>query len=188
MRPFCISAGRRADANRMPAPSAEARTTGRPVASWFVVWACTTQGMNTRTARTASPMSSSGSGARRREAVKTYSRLAEAKNRGGGSVLDRRVRRTPARCVERRQGPSFRPPSQVLGPVCQAPCECLPRLSYPLTFAGDPVPAGTAASLICPYVFASLVAPYWPGPGTLTVTSSRFESFFLSSVHTAPFD
>ena len=39
-------------ANRMPAPSAEARTTGRPVAFWFTgVWACTTQGMSTRTAQ-----------------------------------------------------------------------------------------------------------------------------------------
>ena len=74
-------------ANRMPAPSAEARTTGRPVASWFTgVWACTTQGTSSRAARTASAMSSSGSGARRREAVMTYPRRAGAKNRGGGGV------------------------------------------------------------------------------------------------------
>ena len=58
------------------------------MASWFTgVWACTTQGMSTRTARAASPMSSSGSGARRREVVMTYPRLAEAKNRGGGGRL-----------------------------------------------------------------------------------------------------
>ena len=41
--------------------------------------------------------------------------------------LGLRARRTPARRVERRRVPSCRPPPQVHGPVCRAPCECLPR-------------------------------------------------------------
>ena len=60
-------------ANRMPAPCAEARTTGRPVAGWFAgVWAWTDEEMGSRARRAASPIRSSSSfGARRREAVRT---------------------------------------------------------------------------------------------------------------------
>ncbi len=41
-------------------------------------------------------------------------------------MLGRRALRTPERPVQRRQGPSLHPPSQVHGPVCRAPNECLP--------------------------------------------------------------
>ena len=46
---------------------------------------------------------------------------------GGTSVLGLRARRSPARPAQRRPLPSHRPPSQVPGPVCRTPCECLPR-------------------------------------------------------------
>ena len=60
-------------ANRMPAPCAAARTTGRPVADWFGgVWAWTDEEVGSRARRTASPIRSSSSfGAMRREAVRT---------------------------------------------------------------------------------------------------------------------